>query len=245
MRRLPALLMLAVTLGACTSAPPRVPNRLVVFAAASLKQSFTQLGDAFTTAHPGVAVDFTFAGSADLLAQMNGGAPADVFASADSATMDRAVADGVVAESAAFATNALTIAVVPGNPTGIENFADLTRVSVVACAPQVPCGAALARIEADTGVELTPVSEETSVTDVLGKVLTGQADAGLVYETDARAAAGRVDAVRFPQAAGAVNSYRIALTRDAADRDAARRFIGLVTGPPGRDVLARAGFGLP
>lgn len=244
MRRLPALLAVAVVLSGCTSAPPSRQS-LGVFAAASLRGAFAELGKVFSAANAGMAVDFSFAGSADLLAQLTGGARADLFASADTATMDKAAAGGLVAASIAFATNTLTIAVAKGNPKGVKGFADLARVSVVACAPQVPCGAALARIEAATGLSLTPVSEETAVTDVLGKVLSGQADAGLVYDTDAAAARDDVDAIGFPEARGAVNVYRMALTREAAHPAAARRFTQLVTGPAGREVLAGAGFGLP
>lgn len=225
-------------LGGCASPPPV----LSVFAAASLSGVFTELGAAQDTDAP---VEFTFAGSADLLAQLTAGARADVVATADAASMEKAAAAGVVTTSVAFATNTLTIAVRPGNPKQINGFRDLTRVSVVACAPQVPCGAALARIEAATGVDVIPVSEETSVADVLNKILTGQADAGLVYVTDARAAAGDVTAVPFPESAAAPNTYRIAVTRDAADPVRAARFLDLVTGPAGREALRRAGFGPP
>lgn len=242
MRCVPVALALVLLATGCAAAPPD-PDRVVVFAAASLRGAFTELDTAFRAADSGASVEFSFAGSADLLAQLTGGARADVFASADAATMDRALKAELVDEPTAFATNTLTIVVNPGNPKGINTFGDLRGVSVVACAPQVPCGAALIRIEAATGVDLAPVSEENSVADVLNKVISGQADAGLAYVTDARAAAGKVTAVAIPESAAAVNSYRIALTRDAVNPAGGRRFIELLTGPTGREILGRAGFG--
>ena len=244
MRRLPIMVALILLAGGCGSTPP-APQPIVVFAAASLRPAFTELAAAFQAANPDAAVEFSFAGTADLLAQLTGGAGADVFASADTASMDRAVDAAVVDDPVAFATNTLTIVAAPGNPRNIRTFGDLRRVSVVACAPQVPCGAALIRIEDATGVDVAPVSEESSVTDVLNKILTGQADAGLVYVTDARAAAGKVTAVPIREAPVAVNTYRIAATRDAHSRAAAMRFVELVTGPTGREILRRAGFGAP
>lgn len=222
------------------------PDHVVVFAAASLAKTFTTVGDRFTDINPAAAVEFSFAGSADLLTQLIHGAAADVFASADTPTMEKAVRAGLVAgEPRAFATNTLAIAVSPGNPKRINAFRDLSRVSVVVCATEVPCGAALPRIEKQTGVDLAPVSEESSVADVLNKVTSGQADAGLVYLTDTRAAGDRVTAVPFPEAATAVNTYRIAVLKQARSAAMAQRFVDQVTGPVGRAALAAAGFGAP
>lgn len=225
-----------------------VTGDLTVFAAASLKSTFTELGSRFETDHPGTQVVFNFAGSTDLAAQISQVAPADVFASADTSTMDRAVDGGTVAgDPVVFATNTLTIVTAPGNPRAIASFADLAGpgVQLVVCAPQVPCGSATEKVEAATGVTLTPVSEESAVTDVLGKVTSGQADAGLVYVTDAAAAGDAVTAVAFPEAADEVNSYPIAALADSTNPAAASAFIEFVTGPQGRDVLAAAGFGRP
>ena len=143
-----------------------------------------------------------------------------------------------------FATNTLTIVTKPGNPKGITSFADLANadLAVVVCAPGVPCGSATEKVEANTGVTLTPVSEENSVTDVLGKVTTGDADAGLVYVTDAKNAGDKVTAVPFPEAAQVVNVYPIATLAEAAQPDLAAKFVTLVTGPEGQQVLAAAGF---
>lgn len=243
MRSVAVLLAPVLALAGCGAPPPA--DRLAVFAAASLTRAFTELNSAAPAADSDTPIEFTFAGTADLLAQLAAGARADVFATADAATMEKAAALGLVTTSVAFATNTLTIAVAPGNPKQITGLRDLTRVTVVACAPQVPCGAALARIDAVTGVDLDPASEETSVTDVLNKVVTGQADAGLVYVTDARSAGDDVTAVPFPESVMAPNTYRIAVTRDAAEPARAARFVDLVTGPAGQDVLRRAGFGEP
>jgi molybdate transport system substrate-binding protein len=146
-----------------------------------------------------------------------------------------------------FAANHLTIVTPPGNPSRIGSFADLARsgTQVVVCAPQVPCGAAAERLEKITGVTLTPVSEESSVTDVLGKVTSGQADAGLVYTTDARSAGAKVDAIAFPESSRAVNTYPIAVLNSAQNSSAAQQFVDLVTGPRGRETLAAAGFAAP
>jgi len=182
------------------------------------------------------------------VAQLTQGAPADVFASADTNNMTRATDAGVVARSPVdFATNTLTIVTAPGNPKGIAAFADLAKpgTQVVVCAPQVPCGSATEKVEEATGVELAPVSEESAVTDVLGKITSGQADAGLVYVTDAAGAGDKVTAVAFPESADAVNTYPITVLKDAANPQAAQAFVDLVTSPAGQDVLTAAGFAAP
>ncbi len=227
------------------SPAPAAAGALTVFAAASLKSTFTEIGDLYQQQNPGSTVTFSFAGSSDLVTQILAGAPADVFASADTGTMTKATDGGAVAgEPVTFASNTLTIVTPPGNPSGIAAFADLADpgVSVVVCAPQVPCGSATAKIEQNTGVTLTPVSEESSVTDVLNKVQTGEADAGLVYVTDASQAGDKVTAVPFPESSSAVNVYPIAALAGATRPESAAAFIGLVTGPEGQRILADAGF---
>jgi molybdate transport system substrate-binding protein len=249
MKRSAALLVAAAMLAAgCSSGKPAPAKHLVVFAAASLKQTFTQIGEQFKTDNPGATVEFSFAGSSDLVTQLTQGAQADVFASADTKNMDKAAQAALLAgDPVNFATNTLTIAVAPGNPKGIRTFQDLARpgLAVVVCAPQVPCGAATTKIEDAAEVTLAPVSEESSVTDVLGKVSTGQADAGLVYVTDVAGAGGKVDGITFPESSRAVNTYPIATLKTAADADLAHKFIALVTGPAGQKVLAQAGFAKP
>ena len=225
-----------------------VTGEITVYAAASLQPTFTDLGDRFERDHPGTTVTFNFAGSSSLVTQLVQGAPADVFASANPENMAKAVDSGVVSGAPVdFAANTLTIVTPPGNPKGVQRFSDLADpdLQVVVCAPQVPCGAATETVERSTGVALRPVSEESSVTDVLGKVVSGQADAGLVYVTDAADAADDVTEVPFPEAAAAVNVYPIAVVRNAANPAGAQAFVDLVTGAQGREVLASAGFAAP
>ena len=223
-------------------------GKIMVFAAASLKQTFTDIGEQFKTDNPGASVEFSFAGSSDLVTQLTQGAPADVFASADTKNMDKAAQAGLLAgDPVNFASNTLTIAVAPGNPKKIASFKDLTQqgLNVVVCAPQVPCGSATQSVEKATGVTLNPVSEESSVTDVLNKVTTGEADAGLVYVTDVKGAGDKVAAVAFPEAAGAVNTYPIAVLKESKNPELARKFVDLVTGESGQKVLSAAGFAKP
>ena len=223
-------------------------GKILVFAAASLKKSFTDIGQQFQTDNPGSSVEFSFAGSSDLVTQLTNGAPADVFASADTQNMDKAAQAGLLAGAPVnFASNTLTIAVAPGNPKKITSFQDLTKpgLDVVVCAPQVPCGSATQKVEQATGAHLTPVSEESSVTDVLNKVTTGQADAGLVYITDAAGAGDKVTAVPFPEASGAVNTYPIAVLKGSKNPGLASKFVDMVTGPTGQKVLSAARFAKP
>lgn len=233
------------TSGTASSAPT---GEITVFAAASLKATFIALGEQFEHANPGTTVNFNFDGSSNLVTQLIEGAPADVFAAADTNNMTKAVdADLVDGDPVNFATNTLTIVTQPGNPLGMDSFDDLTKpgVSVVVCAPQVPCGSATEKIEEASGVTLAPVSEETAVTDVLGKVTSGQADAGLVYVTDAQGAGDAVTAVPIPESGDAVNTYPIAVLGDSANANTAQAFVDLVTGPEGQKVLAEAGFAAP
>ncbi|MBK6762072.1 MAG: molybdate ABC transporter substrate-binding protein [Micrococcales bacterium] len=228
--------------------PPPAGAQVTVFAAASLQKTFTRLGEQFEASHPGATVAFTFGGSSDLVAQLLQGAPADVFASADPATMDEAVSDGLIAgESEVFATNSMEIAVPPGNPAGVTSFASLADpgTTVVVCAPQVPCGAATVTVEENTGVDLAPVSEENSVADVLGKVSSGEADAGVVYVTDVQAAGAAVEGVEIPASDNAVNIYPIGVLEASTNATLAEAFQAHVLSPQGQKVLTDAGFGTP
>lgn len=239
--------IVCLTIAGCAT-PDDASGKIIVFAAASLKKPFTEIGERFKTENPGSAIEFSFAGSSDLVTQLTQGAPADVFASADTRNMNKAADAGLLAgEPVDFASNTLTIVVAPGNPKKIASFTDLTQpgLSVVVCAPQVPCGSATAKVENATGVQLDPVSEESQVTDVLGKVTSGQADAGLVYVTDARGAGDKVTVVPFPEAADAVNTYPIAALKQSKHPDLARKFIDLVTGEAGQKILSAAGFAKP
>jgi molybdate transport system substrate-binding protein len=249
-----AAVALAATLSACgsgtgsvVSAPGTSATRtLTVFAAASLTESFGALEKQFEAAHAGVDVKSSFEGSSALVQKLTNGAKADVFASADQANMDKAVQGGVIdGRPSVFATNKLAIAVATGNPKRIKTFADLARggLTVVVCGPQVPCGAATQKVEQNTGVTLKPASEEQDVKSVLAKVQSGDADAGLVYVTDATSAAGKVDKVDFPEASGAINKYPIAVVKDAPQAALAKEFTAFVLGAAGKQELGRVGFG--
>ena len=221
---------------------------ITVFAAASLKKTFTAIGAAFEKAHPGTTVTFNFAGSSDLVAQIQQGAPADVFASADTTNMDKATRDSLTSAAPVnFASNRLEIVVPPGNPAKIAGLADLAKpgVKVVLCAPAVPCGAAASKVEAAATIDIRPVSEEQSVTDVLGKVTTGEADAGLVYVTDVLGAGAEVEGIAFPESVAVVNTYPIATLEDSRNAALADAFLKAVTGEPGQGILASAGFAKP
>jgi len=247
-RMLAVFCMLLISGCGSSEQSPAHNTKLVVFAAASLKKSFTEIGEQFKTENPGASVEFSFAGSSDLVTQLTQGAQADVFASADTKNMDKAAQGGLLAgDPVNFASNTLTIVVAPGNPKKVSSFKDLTQpgLSVVVCAPQVPCGSATEKVEQATDVTLNPVSEESSVSDVLNKVTTGQADAGLVYVTDAKGAGDKVATVPFPQATRAINTYPIAVLNGATNPELARKFVDLVIGDSGQKALTAAGFAKP
>ncbi|WP_047691823.1 molybdate ABC transporter substrate-binding protein [Kocuria sp. ZOR0020] len=241
--------VVVVTMTGCGGngeAPGQAHQTVTVYAAASLTDSFTDLAREFEAEHAGATVELNFAGSSTLGTQLQEGAAADVFASADQANMDKAVDAGLVeGEPSIFATNTLTIAVPPGNPAGISGFQDLRGegVSVVICESRVPCGAATDKIQEITGVSLTPVSEESAVTDVMGKVTSGQADAGVVYKTDVTAAGNAVEEIPIAQADQAVNKYPIAELASARNTELTQEFVDFVRGSRGQVRLAQEGFG--
>ncbi|MCV7317538.1 molybdate ABC transporter substrate-binding protein [Mycolicibacillus parakoreensis] len=249
MRRLAVLAagvsLVAATLTGC-GAHGHQASSITVFAAASLKPAFSEIAEQFRTDNPGVDVEFNFAGSSELATQLIEGADADVFASADTVQMDKVDQVGLLdGPQTDFASNTLVIVTAPDNPKKIGSFADLARpeLNVVVCQTPVPCGAATQRVEDAANVHLNPASEEPNVTDVLNKVTTGQADAGVVYVTDALNAGDKVATVKFPEAADAVNVYPIALLRQAPE--AAENFVFLVTGEFGEKVLTTYGFAQP
>lgn len=234
----------ALALAACsTGTEPE--QTLQVGAATSLKESFEEIVEDYEAEHRHVSVELQFAGSSDLAAQIRNGADLDVFASADEVTMDR-VSEDIAGEPTTFATNTLTIVTEPGNPENITGLSDLDDVGldVVTCAPQVPCGRAAERLAEDRDIVLTPVSEESRVTDVLAKVTSGEADAGLVYVTDAAGAGKDVATVPIQGADEEPNRYSIAVLTGAPS-DEAQAFVDIVTGNQGRIVLGDNGFGLP
>lgn len=230
---------------ASTSASDQLSGTVTVFAAASLKESFTTLGKEFEKAHPGTKVTFSFGGSDSLAASITGGAPADVFASASPKTMaivtDAGDASGT---PATFVRNQLEIATLPGNPDKIASLKDLTKSSlkVVLCDKTVPCGAAAQKALDASKLKLTPVSYEQDVKAALTKVELKEADAAVVYKTDVHAAGDKVEGVEFPESADAINDYPIVQLKDAQNTAAAKAFIALVQSAEGQKVLTEAGF---
>lgn len=231
------------------SSAPKLSGSITVYAAASLTASFTELAKEFQTANPGVTVQPTFNGSGILVTQIQQGAPADVFASADEKTMQTLADAGSLSGTATdFATNTLEIATPPGNPANVKTFADLAKpgVKTVICQAAQPCGAATVAMEKVTGVTLMPVSEEPSVSAVLTAVTTaGQADAGLVYKTDVKGAGSKVKGIEFAESGKVVNTYPIAALKTSQNAAAAKAFVAYVTGTAGQKVLRAAGFGAP
>lgn len=224
------------------TAPPN--SNLTVFAAASLTEAFAQLGKDFEAEHRGARVVFNFAASSALVTQINQGAPADVFASADEASMQKVVGAG---PPAVFARNKLAIIVGKGNPKKIASLGDLAspNLIVVTAAPQVPAGAYAAQVLQKAGVVLTPKSYEADVKAVVTKVASGEADAGLVYRTDVQAAAAKAEGVAIPDDLNVLAAYPIVVTKAAANPATAQAFVAYVTGPQGQATLATFGFTAP
>ncbi len=221
---------------------------VTVFAAASLTESFDALAAAFQRAHPGVAFAASYAGSPTLVAQIVAGADADIFASADEANM-RKLVDAKLIDGAPeiFAGNALQIVVQAGNPKQIRVLADLAQrdLVVVLAAPSVPVGAYGNQALAKAGVEVTPKSLETDVKLVLSKVALGEADAGIVYRTDVKAAGSKIEGVDIPDEYNVKASYPIAVVKGSRHAAAARAFVDYIRSADGRAVLASFGFIVP
>ncbi|GAA5077765.1 molybdate ABC transporter substrate-binding protein [Streptomyces sp. SID10815] len=223
----------------------KLSGTVTVFAAASLKESFTTLGKEFEQQHPGTKVSFNFGGSDTLAASITSGAPADVFAAASAKTMKIVTDKGdAVGTPATFVRNQLEIATLPGNPDKIASLKDLTKsgLKVVLCDKTVPCGAAAQKALTASDLKLTPASYEQDVKSALTKVELKEADAAVVYKTDVHAAGDKVEGVEFPESAKAVNDYPITLLKDAGNATAAKAFIELVKSAEGQKVLNQAGF---
>jgi molybdate transport system substrate-binding protein len=221
---------------------------LTVLGAASLTEAFTALAEDFEADHPGVQVKLSFDSSATLAEQVVQGAPADVLATADEATMQSVVdAKATEGDPKVFATNHLQLVVPPSNPAGVTRLSDLGKpgVKLVVCVDTAPCGRLAVKVLASSGVTAEPVSEEVDVKAVLSKVELDEADAGLVYATDAVAGGDRVRAIDLPTSSENLNSYPIAALADASEPQLAREWVDLVTGTQGQQVLSDAGFGKP
>jgi molybdate transport system substrate-binding protein len=216
-----------------------------VFAAASLTDSFNALGTAFQIAHPEARVQFNFAGSPTLVTQIEQGAAADVFASADTTNMDKLRADGFTAGTPqVLAHNKLAIVVAAGNPKGIFGLADLAKpgVTYITAAPTVPAGKYALQILANAGVRVTPKSLETDVKSVVGKIQLGEADAGIVYTTDVKAAGTKVQGVSIPDSANVIATYPIVAVTGTNNAKLGNAFIAYVVSADGQAKLQSFGF---
>lgn len=235
----------ASTGGPASGAEAGPTGQVTVFAAASLTDVFGDIETRFEQVNPQVEVVVSYAGSSSLAQQIRQGAPADVFASADRATMATVEEEGVASGSTPFASNTLEIVVPAGNPGGVAGLADLARsdLAIALCEETVPCGAASATLLAAAGVAAAPDTLEQDVTSVLTKVRLGEADAGLVYRTDVIAAGDAVDGVPAAGAQDAVNVYPIAVLADAPNPVAAAAFAEFVLSDDAREILDAAGFG--
>ncbi|GHJ39976.1 molybdate ABC transporter substrate-binding protein [Streptomyces sp. TS71-3] len=226
-----------------TSGPPAAD--LTVLAASSLTDVFQKAGAAYEKEHPGTHVKFSFAGSQELAAQVKQGAPADVLVTADQKTMDGVGPDA--GSSTVIAKNRLVIATGKGNPKKIDNLKDLsdTKLKVVLAAPEVPVGNYSHKVLDAQKITVHPVSEEANVRAVLSKVELGEADAGLVYKTDAATAPGKVDAITIPDAQNAIASYPAATLKESQHGEAAAAFVKWLSSAEAQKLLRAAGFQQP
>ena len=217
----------------------------MVFAASSLTEAFEEVATAFKTANPDANVIFNFGGSGELVTQITQGAPADVFASADDSNMRKLTDAGENAgEPVVIAKNTFEIIVEKGNPQGISGLADLAKpdLLVVLCADTVPCGKGAATILENAAVTVTPKSLEDKVKGVVTKVTTGEADAGIVYVTDVKAAGDRAAGVAIPAEVNVISNYPMVVTKGASNAAAGQAFVDFVASDAGQSILADYGF---
>ncbi len=231
--------------GGCSSEAAQT-QELTVFAASSLAEVFSKLAGEFEAAHPGVRVQMVFGASSSLARQINDGAPADVFAAASPETMSTVIdarhTAGVVVP---FATNTLAVVTPESNPGHVTNVGDLAnpKLKVVLCATQVPCGATADMMLRNARVNVTPASREPDVKSVLAKVVNGEADAGVVYATDALVSTATTETVAIPAGENVTTTYEIANLQGTAAEQLAAEWIAFVRRPQSQTELRAAGFG--
>ena len=229
-----------------TTTSARLSGSITVSAASSLTGAFGQLASTFHAFHPGTTTAFNFGSSGALATQIQQGAPADVFASASPDDMARVERAGDISRKPViFARNQLAIVVKPGNPLRIHSLADLTKARVVAlCVNTAPCGATARLALAKAGVTLpsTMVTLGQDVAATLAEVTTGDAEAGIVYVTNAKSVGSQGQGLPIPPARNVTTNYPIAVVKTTTDATLARAWIAYVLGPTGQSVLRRAGF---
>ena len=255
MRRFAVILaaLVAVAAAGCSSSsstsstPSSSTGTITVFAAASLMQTFTQLGKQFEAAHKGDTVKFSFGPSSGLATEITSGAPADVFASASPATMDVVVKAGDAASPQNFAKNVMEVAVPPNNPANVTSVTDLAKssVKVALCQPQVPCGAVAAEVFKNANITVKPVTLEADVDSVVTQVETGNVDAGMVYVTNVLSAGSKLKGITIPANVNASTLYPIATIKSSKHASIAKEFVDYVLSPAGQQVLTAAGFQKP
>jgi molybdate transport system substrate-binding protein len=237
MRRLLLALVLAAAVTAVGASATSKPH-ITVLAAASLSDVFPQIDR---------APRYSFAGSNVLAAQIQQGAPADVFASANTKLPQQLYDQGLVLKPVVFTRNELVLVVPRSNPAHIDSVADLRRdgTKLVVAGPAVPAGAYTLQVLQAMGqsaVLQNVVSQESDVRDVVSKVALGEADAGFVYATDARAVRGRVLVIRLPASAQPTVAYAVAIVKATKHRAAAQAFVNALVRKPGQSKLLAAGF---
>jgi molybdate transport system substrate-binding protein len=248
-RRIAAAMLLVVSASGCSAqSNPTTTTSITVFASSSMIKIMTAIGKQFEAENSGASVEFIFAGSADLAAQLADGNEADVFVSGNHDNMAAVANAGLVdGHPAPLASNSLVIVAAPGNRGNFATFADLARpgLRVALCGGTGACASATQQIEDHTGVRLRPETVDSTPHDVLNDVTAGRVDAGLVLKTDALSAGDNVSWFDFPEAADAVVTSWIALMRNSDRAELATKFINDVRAPAGRKVIADAGFADP
>ncbi|MBV9665753.1 MAG: molybdate ABC transporter substrate-binding protein [Actinobacteria bacterium] len=227
-----------------STAPSKLTGPLTVFAAASLTESFNDEKATLATSSPGLNITYSFAGTSALVTQIQQGAPADVFASADQKNMQKLVDAGLVEAPKTFARNKLQIAVAPGNPKHITGLADLAKADlrVVLVDPSVPAGTYSQQALSTAGVTVKPKSLELDVKSALAKVTAGEADATIVYVTDVKASAGKADGVDIPDNQNVIAVYPIAVVKASTHHDAAAAYVDEIVSGTGQKALQARGF---
>lgn len=249
-----ALLVVALLVGlgalfpGAAVAATKPTGQLTVSAAASLTDVFPVIADAFQKRFPGTEIRFNFAGSSTIMNQVISGAPVDVIATASEPTMQTGVDNNLVTRPLFFARNSMTVAVPAGNPADIKNLVDLLRSGILlgVCDAAVPCGAATAALFAKNKLNVTPVTRELDVRSLLGKVISGDLDAGIVYVTDVKAAGNKVEFIEIPINDNVLTTYPIAMVVDTQSAELAQRFVNFVRfSTTSQGILRAFGFARP
>jgi len=240
-----AALSVVIAAAQPVAAAPKPSGEITIFAASSLTESFDAMAKQFENKYPDVSVKFDYDASSNLATQINQGAPADVFASADQSNLQKTIDSGAVTPPAVvFAKNRLEIAVEKGNPKKIKSLADLQKsgLVVVLCADQVPCGKYATESLAMAGVTINPSSKEENAKATLSKVSIGEADASIVYVTDVKASKGTTSGVKIADKQNVIATYPMGVAKESQNATAAKAWVQYVTSKDGQKTLRKFGF---